>query len=115
VIDLYREWSGIGPASLDGWEMVPHLEQGEVVAIAALHGTEIHFVAAPSWRGRVIQRDRTRAFLSPLLERRGFLTTRSMDGESARFLRRLGFTHMWTEGLIQHWMLTALPFGRGEN
>jgi hypothetical protein len=114
--ELYMQWARI-PAIhsqwLDGWEMHPHLRDGEVVAIAALRGTEIHFAVKPEWRNRVILRDITRAFLAPLMERRGYLTTRTRPyAYERRFLERLGFKHTWSNDGVDHYMLTELPFGR---
>lgn len=114
MIQEYREWSGVGDVPLADWEAVGHYEQGELAAVAMLRGLEIHFAVKPSWRRRLIQRDRTRAFLLPLIERMGFLTTRSEGGKSRAFLKRLGFVETWAEGPIQHYMLTGLPFSRGE-
>jgi hypothetical protein len=117
--DAYLDWLDLShhpEASrvLASWEYVALLEDDEVVGIAALKGTEIHFAAAPAWRGRVMSRRRIRAFLEPLMARYGFLTTRSLVGDlgSAVFLRRLGFVNTWTELEIRHWMLTALPYSR---
>ena len=113
MIDQYREWSGSTGVPFDDWEAIGHHEQNELVAVAMLRGTEIHFAVAPNWRGRLIQRGRTRAFLAPLIERHGFLTTRSSDGQAHRFLKRLGFVETWAEGPIQHYMLIGLPFSGG--
>jgi hypothetical protein len=79
-----------------------------------MKGTEIHFAAAPEWRGTVFTRRRAREFLRPLIGIYGFLTTRSLaaDASTALFLQRIGFVLTWTELGIHHWMLTALPFGK---
>lgn len=111
--EAFEAWSGLPPGSVEGWEFIPHKEAGELAAVAALRGTEIHFAVAPGWRHRVIQRSRTRAFLAPLIERAGFLTTRSNDMKHDRFLTGLGFVRTWSEGAMNHYMLTELPFGEG--
>lgn len=111
MLETFQQWSGI-TSQLEGWTFHDHCEAGEVAATAALRGTEIHFAIAPEWRGRLIQRDRTRAFLAPLLERAGYLTTRSNDAKHHRFLTGLGFVHTWTENEMRHYMLTELPFGK---
>lgn len=97
------------------WSFATWVEADAVAGIAMLKGSEIHFAAAPTWRGRLISRRRTRKFLSPLMQRFEFLTTRSLvdDRKNAAFLCRIGFVRTWSEGQIQHWMMTALPFEKG--
>lgn len=116
LLGLFIAWRGLPPDAarrhLRAWRPVPLIEHGEVAAIALLQGTEIHFAAAPAWRGRLVNRGRTRAFLAPLMEPLGFLTTRSTGDADTDFLARLGFVETWREGDTTHWMLTALPFGR---
>ena len=113
----FEQWASLEHGEIDGseWEPVGHREAGELVAVAMLKGTEIHFAVKPSWRRRLIQRDRTRAFLAPLMERAGFLSTRSVDETARDFLNRLGFVPTWREGRIQHYMLCGLPFGQGDD
>ena len=117
LLGLFLTW-GSGPLAptagmLRGqWRPVALTEGGECAAVALLRGTEIHFAAAPAWRGRLITRARTRAFLAPLMEPLGFLTTRSTGDGPDAFLTRMGFIRTWDEGPIKHWMLTALPFGK---
>ena len=99
--------------SMDGWEFTPYPNDGEARAIAALHGTEVHFCVAPEWRHKVIARRRTREFLRPMFERRGYLTTRAVQGaETHSFLTRIGFVPTWENGNVTHYMLTELPFGK---
>lgn len=119
LADTYFDWLDLGEHGsvsevLASWSFVSLIEHGELAGIAMLKGTEIHFAAAPAWRGRVITRRRARAFLKPLMAQYGFLTTRSLatDHDSAVFLLRLGFVKTWTELRIHHWMLTALPFSK---
>lgn len=110
--EQFAAWASL-PLELfaEGWEFVPLRIHGEVRAMAALQGTEIHFAAAPGCR--VIAKHRTREFLKPLLDRRGYLTTRAVLGGAAHdFLTRLGFAHTWRDEQFDHYMLTALPFGR---
>lgn len=107
----FKAWSGLpADVSLDACRFIPYEQAGVVRAIAALDGTEIHFAVHPAYRHRVIARHRTRAFLAPLLDELGFLTTRALPGH-IDFLTRLGFCFTWNDGRFDHFMLSALPWG----
>ena len=108
----FGQWSGLGDCfELGDWTFVPLVENGAVLLLAAMRGTEIHVAVAPEFRGRVITRRRCREFLGPLLERRGYLTTRAVEGtDRIHFLQRLGFRLTGAAGGINHYMLTAVPF-----
>lgn len=110
----FGQWSGLGDwVPVDGWTFVPLVEGGALLLVAAVMGTEIHVAVAPEHRCRVITRRRCREFLGPLMERRGYLTTRAVCGTGKeRFLHRLGFKLTHTTGGIDHYMLTALPFAK---
>ena len=119
MVEDFATWAGIepAPAALESlradWTLHPYTVDGEVRAIAAMSGSEIHFAIAPRWRHRVIARQRTRCFLDPLLAVHGFLTTRSERGSRHhQFLSRIGFELTWFDGKLHHYMMTALPFGR---
>lgn len=117
MIDTYLQWAGLPREALPllhDWEVVPCLRNGEIGALAVIKGTEIHFACAPGQRHQLIQRSRTREFLAPLFERWGFLTTRSVasDFGARDFLARLGFAHTFYDGQFNHYMLSALPFGK---
>jgi hypothetical protein len=112
-------WSGLPPADvvmqslLEEWTLHPLVVNGEIRAIAAMSGSEIHFAIAPQWRHRTITRRRTREFLGPLFEAHGFLTTRAEpDQQHDRFLTRIGFDKTYHDGRFDHYMMTALPFER---
>lgn len=112
---IFSGWSAELADALQGWEMVPLEIDGETAGIAALDGTEIHFVVSPEWRGRAITRARARAFLAPLIARRGYLTTRAINPkpEQREFLERIGFRNTWTQqDGTEHYMVTCLPFER---
>lgn len=117
---LFVQWTGLpadDPAlrEFEAWEFHPYERGGEIQAIAAMQGTEIHFAIAPNWRRILICRQRTREFLAPLIDRFGFLTTRSISIDlNHRFLSRLGFNKTWDDGKCSHYMLTELPFSKGE-
>lgn len=120
--NLFAQWTGVRSHAVAvlGFECVPITKGEGVVAIGALDGAEIHFAIAPSWRGRLITRRELRAYLSPLLQRLGILTTRVMvDAESMakrQFLERLGFIKTGDSSApgvsIEHFMLTHLKVDR---
>lgn len=110
-------FDGIGEfdASLfNDWEIIPGYIDGEHAATALLKGTEIHFGIAPGFRRRAVLRERTREFLRPMLERRGFLTTRVLLGahDKKRFVERVGFASTWADETFQYYLLGQLPFAR---
>jgi hypothetical protein len=111
---LFSLWSGLPlDACMDGWTFTPYERDGEVVAIAATDGPEIHFAIAPGARHTVIARHRTAEFLAPLFERHGYLTTRTApDAPQRDFLTRLGFHFTWNSGEFDHYMLAALPWAK---
>lgn len=96
---------------LADWDVL-EVEGGAATAI--VKGTEIHFAIREEHRGRLIRRGNTRRFLAPLLERRGFLTTRLTieDNERRRFIERIGFKPTWADGRFQYFLLDRLPFER---
>lgn len=98
----------------DDWQVVPSYIDGEHAATAVLHGTEIHFAVASTFRRRAITRRRAQEFLAPLLERVGFLTTRVQikSTDNQRFVERLGFKPTWADGQFQYYLLGHLPFAR---
>jgi hypothetical protein len=62
----------------------------------------------------VIARHRTREFLAPIFAKFGMLTTSALPEANAdKFLTRLGFEKTWSDGVADHYMMTALPFGKG--
>lgn len=113
--EQFASWAGI-PAEhvhlIAHCEAVPYERDGVLAGIGMLDGTEIHFAAAPGARHSLLQRDRIRAYLAPLLERKGFLTTRVHDGSDHRFVERLGFQPTGCRGPIRAYMLCDLPFAR---
>lgn len=120
LADRYREWVSaphIAPVAIDDWELVPYPSAGEPVAIAALQGTEIHFVSSPAVRGRLLTSRRISSFLEPLMDRKGFLTTRVMrgaPGEHAQisFVERIGFEATGIDAYFHHFMLSELRLAR---
>jgi hypothetical protein len=121
MVEQFAEWSNLDRAAAEeltaaGWTLHPGMMGDEMACIAIMHGPEIHFVAAPKWRRRLMLRERTRAFLAPLMERHGYLTTRSDPSDGHRnFLERLGFEFTWNDGQLDHFMMCELPFRGKEN
>ena len=109
---MFEQWSNMPYNSLDSWEFHPYQVESIVKAIAAIQGTEVHFAIDPDWRNQVIRRSNTREFLAPLIGRRGYLTTRSVAGQHSKFLSRLGFVLTRTDGAVDYYMMTDLPFGK---
>lgn len=99
---------------LAAWEAVPATYEGRHVATAILKGTEIHFAFVDGWRPPSCQRRRIREFLAPLLDRRGFLTTRILHSkpEQKTFVKRVGFKPTWQDGTFEYYLLSRLPFER---
>lgn len=108
----FMEWAGAPPGSFQDWQAISHFEGDELAAVAMMAGTEVHVAISHKWRHRLLTRDRIRALLAPLIEKRGYLTTTTKRGHKASFLRRLGFTPTWSEGELEHMILTELPFER---
>jgi hypothetical protein len=100
--------------ALETWEAVPVLLEGEHVGSAIVNGTEIHFALVPDWRPGASMRGRIREFLTPLLERRGFLTTRVRHERPAekQFVQRVGFKSTWKDAQFEYYLLGCLPFER---
>jgi hypothetical protein len=98
----------------DDWEVVPGYIDGKHAATAVLKGTEIHFGIVPEFRRKAILRSRTQEFLRPMLERRGFLTTRVLRTSTAqkRFVERVGFKPTWADETFQYYLLGQVPFVR---
>ena len=105
---------GLDASAFDDWEVVPGYIDGVHAATAVLKGTEIHFGIVPEFRRKAILRGRTQEFLRPMLDRRGFLTTRVLLGSEAqmRFVERVGFKPTWADENFQYYLLGRVPFVR---
>lgn len=114
--DLFVTWSNLPvSANLVGWRFVCHHEGAEPALVAALRGTEIHVAADPRFRGVLMTRQKVRAFLDPLLQESGYLTTRVMHGTSDEFVRRIGFKKTWDDMECSHYMLSGIPLSEKVN
>lgn len=118
LLDLFALWAVVDAEALalGGWAFHPLYVELDLAAIGAMRGTEIHFASAPAWRNRLVTRRRTREFLGPLFEERGFLTTRAEAHahREIKFIERLGFVRTSEGPAINHYMLSALPFSKQE-
>ena len=112
--ERFTAWSSLPPVEMAGWQMVPWEVNGRTIGVAATSGTEIHFAVDPQWRTRAMTRERVRQFLAPLIEKRGYLTTRAIDPTQPQrdFLRKLGFDMTHEHDSIEHFMLSGLPFAK---
>lgn len=119
LLPICEAAGGVPTSTFDGWEIVPGFIDGEHACTLIANGTEVHFYAVPAWRRRLVLRERTQAFLSPLLERFGFLTTRIHNdrwgNKQRRFVERVGFKPTWADNQFQYYMLGTLPFARSES
>lgn len=99
---------------LESWDARPFLVAGEHVGSAIVKGTELHFALLPGFRPKGCVRGAIHAFLQPLLEAHGFLTTRVRLGQVAEktFVQRVGFKPTWNDDNFQYYLLGALPFAR---
>lgn len=95
-------------------EAIPGYVDGQLVATLLRKGTEVHFAISKQYRGKTINRRRTREFLRPVLEEYGFLTTRLLHDRKGqqRFIERIGFKKTWSDDKCHYYMLTDLPFER---
>lgn len=96
------------------WDALPLVIAGQHVATAVVKGTEIHFALVPGKRPPGSARGAVRAFLSPLLDKHGFLTTRVQHHrlDQKRFVERVGFRPTWRDDQFDYYLLGALPFTR---
>lgn len=98
-------------------EAIPGYVDGQLVATLLRKGTEVHFAISKAYRGKTINRRRTREFLQPVLDEHGFLTTRLLHDRKGqqRFIERIGFKKTWSDARFNYFMLTDLPFERKHN
>ena len=107
---------GAAASAFDAWDVIPGYVNGEHVCTAIMSGAEIHFAIRPEHQRKLIRKQNTAGFLQPLVERHGFLTTRIRleSSKEQRFVERLGFQPTWADSMFQYYLLTTLPFTRGE-
>lgn len=118
ILDMVVEETGLSRYDalqiLHNWTAVPGYVDGQLVAAMAHFGTEVHFAISKDYRGKTINRRRTREFLRPLFDEKGFLTTRIQIGDvkPRRFVERIGFKHTWSDAKYDYFILDELPFER---
>lgn len=102
---------------LHDWDVTPGYVDGQLVAAIIHAGSEVHFAISKAHRGKVVSRRRTRDFLKPLFDEKGFLTTRLLHDRKGqqRFIERIGFKKTWSDEKYNYFMLTELPFERKQN
>lgn len=102
---------------LHEWNVTPGYVDDQLVAAIIHAGTEVHFAIAKSARGKTINRRRTREFLKPLFDEKGFLTTRLLHDRAGqrKFIERIGFKKTWSDKKYDYFMLDELPFERKHN
>ena len=87
---------------LEGWDLIPCIFKGEHMATLLKKGAEVHFAIYKQYQKRYMTARRLRAFLLPVLESEGFLTTKlSADDKTERFITRLGFVEMGMDPITQ--------------
>lgn len=99
---------------LTGWTLVPYRYRDRIAGLGLMRGAEIHFVMRPEWRIAAFRRASARAFIAPLLEKHGVLTTRVRLGDidTAQFVMRFGFELTFSDDQFAFYALTSLPFER---
>ena len=96
------------------WDVLPFEFEGQHVWTMVAKGTEVHFALTPGWKPKASMRGAVRAFIKPVFDRHGFLTTRVMHGRLAQkeFVKRIGFKPTWKDGDVEYYLLGSLPFER---
>lgn len=76
---------------IEDWDVTPVEIGGELAFTTLAHGPEFHFTSFGT--GHKITRDMIRAHIDPIMEKFGFVTTRTPkdDARQARLNRALGF------------------------
>jgi DNA-binding LacI/PurR family transcriptional regulator len=99
---------------LDGWELHPYICDSELAGVQMVKGTEFHFVSGDKFK---FNRQAMREHIKPHMDVAGFLTTRLQHGDSAneRFNKLFGFKKTWADENFQYFILTELPFGKGQS
>lgn len=97
---------------LEGYDVIPFVENGEHMATLLKKNAEVHFAAYRQYRGRgKINVRRLRTFLLPILDAEGFLVTKIGRDEDDTFVRRLGFGQIGeTPTGMRIYMLNEIKF-----
>lgn len=98
------------------YECIPYVENGEHMATLLKLNAEVHFAAYRRYRHKAyISARRLRAFLLPILDAQGFLTTKLGPGDDERFIRKLGFEQIGTSTSGQRiYMITEIKCIRSQ-
>ncbi len=78
-------------ASLDGWDIIPQMIDGELAGATITKGPEFHFISFGA--RKAVTRELAQACLQPILDKFGFVRTRTPreDTRQGRFNRLIGF------------------------
>ena len=118
VIDGLAKQLGLDAVQMEeklkGWESIDYIIGSEVAGSGLIKGTEIHVTLGEKHRKHGLRRDAIRAFLLPLLNREGYLTTRILvdHKEQQKFIERIGFEKTWSDGRFNYYLLANLPYER---
>ena len=94
--------------SLNGWLIEPRYEDGVMVGATLTNGPEFHFATFGSqWK---LTRADIRRYLCPLIERYGYVTTKTPkeDTRQSRFNKILGFFVTSEDEFFTHYKLERL-------
>jgi hypothetical protein len=107
----YLSGLGVATNALDGWTVHTAQRAGVDVGFVAIKGPEIHIL--PIVARKALSRKNITAYLKPLLDEHGYVTTRVPVADTNHRLRiNLGFELTWSDERFTYWALTALPFER---
>lgn len=102
---------GASPDALDGWQVHAAQRAGVDVGFVIIRGPEFHILSTAP--GRAMTRKNILAFVKPVFEEHGYITTRVPLAETDHRLRQaLGFTRSWDDEQYSYWAMTALPYER---
>lgn len=108
----YLESLGAPQDALDGWSIRTAQRAGEDVAFVITRGPEIHMLSIAD--RRAMSRRNIAEFISPLLDRFGYCTTRVPLAETDHRLRdALGFVRTWSDEHFSYWVMTESPYQKG--
>jgi hypothetical protein len=101
-------------AAIKDWSLYPHMDGGEMTGVKMIKGTEFHFVSGAGFK---MDRKNLRESMREHVEKHGFLTTRLQHGDkdNERFNKLFGFKKTWADENFQYFILTDLPFGKGQS
>ena len=104
---------GIPENSLDGWSIEVAKRGGEDVAIVITKNNEIHIAALPGHEKTAMTRKNIAQYLSPLIEKYGWSSTRvPIDVTDHKLREHLGFKYSHSDEKFTYWNCMTLPYQR---